>query len=129
MGAERYRASSCITLLRIGRTQYHRTSAADAQESDTARCTVPFSSHKLFVDNDSVAIADHEEMRSASIVDAIIEVSRERVTQTQPRHRSLPSAEAGRAAGGTRDHGLPRSCGVRSRGFQPFVWDMYHLTI
>ena len=49
-----------------------------------------------------------------------------RVTHTGPRHPSLPSAEAGRAAAGTRDRGLPRSCGVRSRRFQPFLTVMYH---
>ena len=38
-------------------------------------------------------------------------------------------AEAGRAAAGTRDRGLPRSCGVRSRRFQPNVWVMYRLLI
>ena len=27
------------------------------------------------------------------------------------------------------DHGLPRSCGVRSRRFQPFVWVLYHVLV
>ena len=31
----------CITLLRTGRTQYHRVSAASAQESDATRCAGP----------------------------------------------------------------------------------------
>ena len=41
--AARYRRLLRITLLRIAGTQYHRTSAGDAQESDAARCAVPCS--------------------------------------------------------------------------------------
>ena len=41
------------------------------------------------------------------------------MTHMGPRHPSLPSAEAGRAAAGTPGtmvHGLPRSCGVGAHG-------------
>ena len=43
------------------------------------------------------------------------------MTHTGPRHPSLPSAEAGGAAGAACKLGLPRHRGVRFNTFQPFL--------
>ena len=51
------------------------------------------------------------------------------MTHTGPRHPSLPSAEAGGAAGAACKLGLPRHRGVRFTTFQPNLTVLYHLLV
>ena len=86
---------------------------------------------KVFCFLSTTTLSPSVTMRSAPTVDEAVEAAcaGDSHAHTGPRHPSLPSAEAGRAAAGTRDHGLPRSCGVRSRRFQPFLTDMYDILV
>ena len=71
-------------------------------------------------------------MRSASEVDATIEAAcaaDSHGAQTLPRHPSLPSSEAGGAAGGACKLGLPRHRGVRVTTFQPNLTVLYQLLV
>ena len=58
-------------------------------------------------------------MRSASTVDEAVEAAC--AGDSHGAQTPVSAISRGRGGGaGTRDHGLPRSCGVRSRRFQPF---------
>ena len=115
--AARYR-TSVVSLPAHRRHSAMVLSASNAQESDAEQCAVPCSSQVL-IDNDSVALPRVSDQEVSVELSTKRSRRRARVTHTGPRHPSLPSAETGeKAAAGTRDSGLPRSCGVRSRRFQ-----------
>jgi len=120
------------------------------------RFTVPNNSYKRFLSTTTLSLSRWPWVRSAtastvSCVDEAVEAACAAVGDSVwrgPDTRLSPVSAIsrqrpgrGRAAGaaGTRDHGLPRSCGVRSRASRPAfqnpqtakskLWVFYHLLV